>query len=196
MRVGIASRLSPARPRHRRPASRLCPQVLKAMPVCGTTFIVRDVATPDLCAVSCQSSEKMKESRDQPKTDLPRHNASQDPNPHHRTGTPQDSIRNFPENRDDQIRIRGPLDQWRELLPKYQQKLPPSPEGQVLYRSSASFFWHNRASESIPLRFCGAPQNRKYAPSIDMRSPFRQGFKIEALLRRTRPYPHVGLHIT
>jgi len=37
---------------------------------------------------------------------------------------------------------------------------------------------------------------RKYAPSIDMRSPFRQGFKIEALLRRTRPYPHVGLHIT
>jgi hypothetical protein len=29
---------------------------------------------------------------------------------------------------------------------------------------------------------------RKYAPSIDMRSPSRQGFQIEALLRRTRPY--------
>ena len=28
------------------------------------------------------------------------------------------------------------------------------------------------ASPSIPLRFCGAPQNRKYAPSIDMRSVF------------------------
>ena len=36
--------------------------------------------------------------------------------------------------------------------------------------SSASFSRHSRANESIPLRFCGAPQKRKYAPSIVMRS--------------------------
>ena len=41
-----------------------------------------------------------------------------------------------------------------------------------------------------------AVDGRKYAPSIDMRSPFKTGSRVEALLRRTGPNPHVGLHIT
>ena len=36
--------------------------------------------------------------------------------------------------------------------------------------SASNFSRHNCAKASMPLRFCGAPQNRKYALSIDMRS--------------------------
>src|SRR5712691_2027805 len=48
----------------------------------------------------------------------------------------------------------------------------------------------------IPLRFCGALQNRKYAPPIDMRSFSNQDSEIQALLQREPSCSQVELRIT